>query len=133
MKQKQKENNLDEEPETERKEVLESQLDLSNVSLDSDFSANNNLINFYINEEPRDFEQIHRFEMSSCPSRGDVAVPPNEKNSIMVCSSEFNSSIYHFILPLRAQYLQKIQPISEFVRLLSGKFSKPENRYGIDI
>jgi hypothetical protein len=75
----------------------------STVSLESDFSSNNNYINFYMNDEPTLFADIEHLDLSLSHIR----------NHILVCSSEFNSSVYHFILPLRARYLQKIRPIGK--------------------
>lgn len=67
----------------------------------SDFSTDDNYMNFYMNDEPTPFQKIHLTELKD----------RNSSNHILVCASEFNSSVYNFILPLRAQYLQKIQPI----------------------
>lgn len=78
------------------------QMDLSGFSLDSDFSTNINAVNFYMREEIIDFAKIQitdSFQLCF-------------KDHIVVCCKHMTSSIYHFILPLRALYLQNIQPIS---------------------
>ena len=84
-------------------EMRDIKMDFSTISLESDFSSNNNYINFYMNDEPVNFCDIEKEDLSGSKL----------SKHILVCSPEFNSSIYHFILPLRARYLQKVRPIGK--------------------
>ena len=77
----------------------------STVSLESDFSSNNNYVNFYMNDEMTDFGDIQE----------SAAILPQIENHIVVSSSYFNSSVYNFILPLRARYLQEIRDIGRIL------------------
>ncbi|MEL6802216.1 MAG: hypothetical protein AAFO91_00345 [Bacteroidota bacterium] len=84
----------------------------STASLESDFSSNNNYVNFYMNDEIKSFADIEKPNLFK----------ENVKNHIIVCSSSFNSSVYHFILPLRARYLQKTRYIGESLWLPTTYF-----------
>ena len=58
-----------------------------------------------MNDEVTAFEDIEHFDISQ----------KHFDDLILVCSPEFNSSVYHFILPLRARYLQKITHIGKYL------------------